>query len=165
MVCLGNICRSPMAEAVLKHQVTLRPESFSSKFDIRVDSAGTGAYHEGESPDSRTVAVCRKHNVPISGVARAVDKRDFQEYDYILAMDRHNLETLLHRQPASSKSHITLFGSYDPSLPQSAIGLPKTRAPAIEDPYYGGRDGFDKSFESCVKFSNGFLDWLERNRN
>lgn len=76
-----------------------------------------------------------------------------------------SLETLLHRQPASSKSHITLFGSYDPSLPQSAIGRPKTRAPAIEDPYYGGRDGFDKSFESCVKFSNGFLDWLERNRS
>lgn len=77
----------------------------------------------------------------------------------------NSLETLLHRKPASLKSHITLFGSYDPSLPQSSIGHPKTRALAIEDPYYGGRDGFDKTFESCVKFSNGFLDWLERNRS
>lgn len=77
----------------------------------------------------------------------------------------NSLETLLHRKPASPKSHITLFGSYDPSLPQSSIGHPKTRALAIEDPYYGGRHGFDKAFESCVKFSNGFLDWLERNRS
>ncbi|WVN86746.1 uncharacterized protein L203_101918 [Cryptococcus depauperatus CBS 7841] len=150
-----------MAEAVLKHQISLRPKTFSSRFEITVDSAGTGAYHEGEPPDSRTVAVCRKHQVPVDGFARAVNKLDFQAYDFILAMDQHNLETLLHRKPSSSKSRIVMFGSFDPSLPTSALGSHKTKARAIEDPYYGGRDGFEKSFESCVLFGNGFLDWLE----
>ncbi|WVQ78396.1 hypothetical protein IAT38_000482 [Cryptococcus sp. DSM 104549] len=161
MVCLG---RSPMAEAVLKHQITIRDEAFSSRFDVRVDSAGTGAYHEGDSPDSRTVAVCKKHRVPIGGRARAVTKEDFAKFDYILAMDENNLQTLQRRKPANSKSHITLFGSFDPSLPAASIGSPKANAKEIDDPYYGGKDGFDTSFERCKRFGDGFLDWLEAKR-
>ncbi|ODO10802.1 hypothetical protein I350_01400 [Cryptococcus amylolentus CBS 6273] len=158
MVCLG---RSPMAEAVLKHQITARPDSFKARFDVRVDSAGTGAYHEGDSADPRTVAVCRKHNVPINCIARAVERQDFQKFDYILAMDQNNLETLLHRKPAGSKAQVSMFGSFDPSVPKANQGSHKTRAKEIDDPYYGGRDGFDKSFERCTKFGDGFLDYLE----
>nr|XP_031862659.1 uncharacterized protein CI109_001670 [Kwoniella shandongensis]KAA5529731.1 hypothetical protein CI109_001670 [Kwoniella shandongensis] len=150
-----------MAEAVLKHQISQRPE-IQERFEISVDSAGTGAYHEGDSADSRTVAVCRKHKVPISCIARAVTKDDFTKFDYILAMDQNNLQTLLHRQPSSSKSHVTLFGSFDPSIPLSSIGSNKIKARAIDDPYYGGKDGFESSFKLCEAFAGGFLDYLER---
>ncbi|WWC89855.1 uncharacterized protein L201_004783 [Kwoniella dendrophila CBS 6074] len=158
MVCLG---RSPMAEAVLKSEIT-KNESINSKFDIQVDSAGTGAYHEGEEADDRTIAVCKKHGINADSIARAVNKNDFTKFDYILAMDQSNLQTLINRQPSSSKSEISLFGSFSPSIPTNQQGLSKTKAEAISDPYYGGRDGFEISFKKCQEFSKGFLDYLER---
>ncbi|WWC60926.1 uncharacterized protein I303_103502 [Kwoniella dejecticola CBS 10117] len=160
MVCLG---RSPMAEAVLKHEVTQRPD-LATRFHIQVDSAGTGAYHEGEEADDRTIAVCKKHGIKADSIARAVTKDDFTKFDYILAMDQSNLQTLLNRQPSSSRSKpiISLFGSFSPSIPESQQGLAKTKAEAISDPYYGGRDGFEVSFKKCTEFARGFLDYLER---
>ncbi|WVQ98862.1 hypothetical protein IAU59_005993 [Kwoniella sp. CBS 9459] len=162
MVCLG---RSPMAEAVLKHQISLRPE-LAERLDVRVDSAGTGAYHEGEEADDRTIAVCKKHGIPVTSIARAVVKDDFSKFDYILAMDQSNLQTLLQRQKSASKSssQISLFGSFAPSVPDAQQGQPATKAQAIDDPYYGGRDGFETSFQRCTTFAEGFLDYLERER-
>ncbi|WVR05322.1 hypothetical protein IAU60_002336 [Kwoniella sp. DSM 27419] len=158
MVCLG---RSPMAEAVLIHEIEQRPD-LASRYDIRVDSAGTGAYHQGDDADERTVAVCKKHGIPVKSIARAATKEDFKTSDYILAMDQSNLQTLLHRQPSSSTAQISLFGSFAPSVPSTAQGKSSTKAQAIEDPYYGGRDGFETSFRRCKEFAAGFLDHLER---
>lgn len=139
IVCLGNICRSPMGEAVLKDIATKRG------LDIVVDSCGTGAYHVGEDPDQRTVIVCTKHKVPISCKARELSSADFTEFTHILAADESNLRNIIRRKPSNSTADIRLWGSYLDNKP-------------IPDPYYGGNDGFEKVFQQCISLSNAFLD-------
>ncbi|KIJ68605.1 hypothetical protein HYDPIDRAFT_173284 [Hydnomerulius pinastri MD-312] len=139
IVCLGNICRSPMGEAVLKHEAARRG------IDIEVDSAGTGAYHIGEDPDDRTVSTCKKHKIPISHSARQAKESDFSKFQYILAADGSNLRNLEAKKPRGSSAVVCLWGSYLDNQP-------------IGDPYYGGIDGFEHCFEQCTKLSNAFLD-------
>ncbi|KAG6832281.1 hypothetical protein H0H92_003514 [Tricholoma furcatifolium] len=139
VVCLGNICRSPMGEAVLRDIAQKRG------IEIFVDSCGTGGYHVGEDPDERTVEVCRKHKVPISCIARQVDQSDFTEFTHILAADESNLRQLLRIKPTNSTADVRLWGSYDDNKP-------------IPDPYYGGNDGFERVFQQCTRLSNAFLD-------
>ncbi|OAV87105.1 hypothetical protein PTTG_29573 [Puccinia triticina 1-1 BBBD Race 1] len=100
-VCLGNICRSPMAEAVFAHLVALN--GLQHRFET-IASAGTAAYHVDEEPDPRTVAVCKRHNVPVNSVAQQVQLSDFDTFDYILAMDTSNLRNLREMQPPQSKA-------------------------------------------------------------
>ncbi|RDB28862.1 Low molecular weight phosphotyrosine protein phosphatase [Hypsizygus marmoreus] len=139
VVCLGNICRSPMGEAVLQDIATKRG------LDIVVDSCGTAGYHQGSDPDERTVAVCKKHGVPISSVARQVTYSDFTKFTHILAADESNLRDLLRKKPGNATADVRLWGSYLDNK-------------AIPDPYYGGTNGFEKVFEQCTQLSNAFLD-------
>ncbi|KAL5495400.1 STP1 [Sanghuangporus weigelae] len=139
IVCLGNICRSPMGEAVLRHVAKERG------IEISVDSAGTAAYHIGEEPDGRTVKTCKKHHVPIDHLARQVSKKDYEDFDYILASDEYNLSHLKSRAPKGHKAVVRLWGSYLDDK-------------AIEDPYYGGLNGFESVYQQCVKLSNAFLE-------
>ncbi|KAF8167753.1 phosphotyrosine protein phosphatase I superfamily, partial [Crassisporium funariophilum] len=134
----GNICRSPMGEAVLQDVAMKRG------LDIVVDSCGTAGYHVGDEPDERTVAVCKKNNVPINSVARQVTTSDFVRFTHILAADENNLRHLNHIKPANATAVVRLWGSYldDKSIP---------------DPYYGG-GGFEKVYKQCVILSNAFLD-------
>ncbi|KLO17042.1 phosphotyrosine protein phosphatase [Schizopora paradoxa] len=145
IVCLGNICRSPMGEAVLRHVGKERG------VDLKVDSAGTAAYHTGEDPDDRTVDVCKQNGVAISHAARQVTKQDYYDFDYILGADTQNLENLKRRKPDDSKAKVALFGSFIDGEPE-----------AISDPYYGGTKGFKTCFKQCERFSHAFLDHLER---
>ncbi|GAA6061103.1 hypothetical protein JCM10212_006134 [Sporobolomyces blumeae] len=139
MVCLGNICRSPMAEAVLQDMANKRG------LDVKVDSAGTAGYHVGEEPDERTVAVCRKHGVPINSTARQLQRSDFDKFDYILAMDSWgNLKNIQKVQPKGSKATVALFGSFGDGK-------------EVADPYYGGDDGFERVYQQCVQYSEGLL--------
>ncbi|KAG8933150.1 hypothetical protein FRC02_012374 [Tulasnella sp. 418] len=138
IVCLGNICRSPMGEAVMQHIAK------QNGLPVEVDSAGTGAYHIGEDPDDRTVDTCKKHGVPIDHLARAVTLSDFTEFDYILASDKQNLSNLQRKAPKNSTATVALFGSFGDGKP-------------IADPYYGGIDGFEKSYEQCVAYSEAFF--------
>ncbi|KAG1443799.1 hypothetical protein G6F56_010541 [Rhizopus delemar] len=142
-VCLGNICRSPMAEAVFVH--TVKEKKIQHRFS-QIDSAGTAAYHTGEQPDSRSSACCRSHNVPVNHRARKVTKEDFKHFDYILCMDKSNLRNLKSLAPAGSKAIIQLFGEYDP---EGEL--------IIEDPYYGGDEGFEHNFRQVLRASEGFL--------
>ncbi|KAI0348520.1 phosphotyrosine protein phosphatase [Trametopsis cervina] len=142
VVCLGNICRSPMGEAVLRHVAKERG------VDLTVDSAGTAGYHIGEEPDERTVATCRKHNVPIEHEARQVSTQDFHTFTYILASDESNLRNLERVRPANSKAIVKLWGSFVDNKP-------------IADPYYGGIGGFEKVYEQCIRYSNALLDEIE----
>ncbi|CAE6515380.1 unnamed protein product [Rhizoctonia solani] len=139
IVCLGNICRSPMGHAVLEHEAKKRG------LPVVVDSAGTGAYHVGKLSDERTIATCKKHSVPINHRARVVESSDFKTFDYILASDSANLSNLKSMAPKDSTATIALFGSYGDNKP-------------IADPYYGGIDGFEKAYDQCVRYSNEFLD-------
>ncbi|KAK6514275.1 hypothetical protein TWF506_008672 [Arthrobotrys conoides] len=146
MVCLGNICRSPMAEAVFRHVAASK--NLLSKFDV-IDSAGTGAYHVGNRPDSRSTAECAKNGVVVEHRARQVSLEDFERFDYILAMDEENLEDLERKRGGrGGKARVMLFGEF------AGEGEGKR---VVEDPYYGGQRGFEVNFGQCWRFSEGFL--------
>lgn len=139
IVCLGNICRSPLGEAVLKASALARG------LEITVDSAGTAGYHRGEEPDDRTIATCKKHGIPISHEAKKVKPSDFTSFTHILAADESNLSDLKRIAPSESTASVRLWGSYLDGKP-------------IPDPYYGGMNGFERVYEQCVKLSKAFLD-------
>ncbi|KAJ1985262.1 Low molecular weight phosphotyrosine protein phosphatase [Dimargaris verticillata] len=144
-VCLGNICRSPMAEAVFAHKV--KENNLTENFTI--DSAGTTGYHIGDTPDERSVKTCVAHGVNVNHLARQVCKADFDKFDYILCMDRSNLSDLLQLQPKKSKAIVKMFGEYDDQGER-----------VIADPYYGGRSGFEHNFQQVTRCSIGFLKEL-----
>ncbi|KAI8818387.1 protein-tyrosine phosphatase [Fimicolochytrium jonesii] len=144
-VCLGNICRSPMAEAVFAH--ITKERGLSSQF--KIDSAGTAGYHVGDSPDTRSMATCRKNGVDVSHVGRQVSKSDFTDFDWVLCMDESNLRDLQRIQPKGSKAKVQLFGDFDPEGDR-----------IIRDPYYGGPEGFDRNFAQVTRCSEQFLKEL-----
>jgi len=144
MVCLGNICRSPLAEGIL--QSKLDANFFS------VDSAGTAAYHIGELPDQRSIAVAKKHGIDISNQkARKFDIKDFIEFDIIYAMDKENYQnicSLAKNNTELQKVKMIL----DEVKPSQNLSVP--------DPYYGGDDGFQNVYqlldEACEKISKNY---------
>lgn len=132
MVCLGNICRSPMAEGVMRSKIQARG------LNILVDSAGTSNYHTGEHPDARATACARKHNVDISTLkARQFMVRDFDQFDRILVMDAsnyHDVLALARHEADKKKVELIMNTMY----PDSNLSVP--------DPYFGGEEGFEKVF-------------------
>lgn len=145
-VCLGNICRSPMAEAVFRN--TVKQQGLQDRFE-KIDSFGTGGWHTGEKPDHRSVATCRLHDVPIDHRAQQIKTRHFDEFDYILCMDDMNLRNLRRLQPEGSKACVQLLGHWNG---------PNSKYPAIvDDPYYGGVDGFEYNYRQISHFSEQFL--------
>ncbi|KAK9463463.1 phosphotyrosine protein phosphatase I superfamily [Lipomyces oligophaga] len=143
--CLGNICRSPMAEAVLRH---VAKEAGMDKTITDIDSFGTSGFHAGDSPDRRTVQTCRQNNVPVNHFSRQVVMDDFNRFDYIFAMDRQNLEDLNYMRPKDSKAKVELFGNYREDMKLDRI---------VNDPYYGGPDGFQRNFRQLEHFSSVFV--------
>ncbi|KAG0036566.1 hypothetical protein BGZ82_004011 [Podila clonocystis] len=144
-VCLGNICRSTMAEAVFKHAIEKR--GVSSEFEV--DSAGTASYHVGSSPDARSAETCRKNGVPMKHKARQVSREDFTHYDHILCMDEENLRDLKDMAPKGYTATLKMFGTYDPKGDR-----------IIKDPYYGPQGGFDRNFAQCTRCTDAFLEGL-----
>lgn len=131
-VCLGNICRSPTAEGVMRALV--REAGLERR--IELDSAGTGAWHVGESPDARATDAARRRGIALEGAAREVRPRDFEEFDLILAMDRSNQRNLQRLAPdAPAREKVRLLREWDPGA-GGELDVP--------DPYYGGPDGFDR---------------------
>ncbi|ORY98521.1 phosphotyrosine protein phosphatase I superfamily [Syncephalastrum racemosum] len=135
-----------MAEAVFAHAV--KQNGLSDHFG-KIDSAGTAAYHTGESPDSRSAQTCRHHGVPVNHKARQVRKSDYDTFDYILCMDTSNLADLQEMAPPGSKAKIQLFGEFDPQGEK-----------IIKDPYYGGIHGFERNFQQVSRASEGLLKFL-----
>ena len=143
-VCLGNICRSPMAEAVFVAQARVR--GAGDRFEV--DSAGTAAYHAGEPPDPRTVDELRRHGIVHPMTARAVVPEDFERFDHVLAMDASNFAALERIRPAQAK------GSLHKMLAPIGGG-------DVPDPYYGGTDGFAHVYDLVLRASDAWLDqWL-----
>jgi len=129
MVCLGNICRSPTAEAVFRHRV----EAENLGQLIQVDSAGTGSWHIGEAPDKRSIQAAKNRNYDLSSLrARQVVPEDMNRFDYVFAMDRQNLHDLLDMSPLEHKEKISLFLHHG-----------STEYDEVPDPYYSGKDGFE----------------------
>lgn len=134
-----------MAEAVFKHTVN---ENKLDAFFARIDSFGTSGYHIGENPDSRSSATCKKHGVPVSHYAQQIKARHFDEFDYIICMDESNLRNLKRLKPQSSKAQVSLFGKWNTDGKYRDI---------VDDPYYGGNDGFEYNFKQIQHFSEQFL--------
>lgn len=144
-VCMGNICRSPTAEGVFIH--LLKQKNSLQQFEI--DSAGTHAYHVGEPPDSRAQQTARQRGIDLSFIrARKFANADFENFDYILAMDTDNLQILQHACPAEHQHKVQLFLDY-------AKGRPERDVP---DPYYGGPQGFENVFDLVADASEGFYN-------
>ena len=146
-VCLGNICRSPLAEGVFQDLVDRA--GLSDRFEI--DSAGTGAWHVGERPDARAEMVASQHGVELPSRARQVSDDDLRHFDYVIAMDRENLRKL-ERMALSvgSESEIALLRAYD----QDADG------DEVPDPYYGGASGFETVYEMVLRSCEALLQRL-----
>ena len=145
MVCLGNICRSPLAEGILRSKV-------DSNF-VLVDSAGTAGYHIGSKPDPRSIAVAHKYGIDINDQrCRIFTKRDFVEFDLIYAMDRNNYEDIVAMAEAPEDRHKV-------KLLLEEVNLEYREVP---DPYYGGNQGFEMVFEmisaACEVIAERFSD-------
>jgi protein-tyrosine phosphatase len=151
-VCLGNICRSPSAEGVMRRLVAEAGLSGT----IEVDSAGTGAWHVGSPPDSRATAVARARGVALEGAARQVTSEDFDEFDLLLAMDRENLGNLRRLAPDDdSRGKVRLLREFDPASAGSAdLDVP--------DPYYGAANGFDLVLDLIEAACAGLLADIRR---
>ena len=148
MVCLGNICRSPMAEGVFDH--LLHQEGLDEH--IRVDSAGTGSWHVGESPDIRSIRTAAGHGVTLTGSAQQLQSEDFRSFDYIVAMDQSNLENLEgFRDGVGGDAALYLLREFDQE------GGPGAEVP---DPYYGGAGGFEEVYGMVERACRGLLDHI-----
>lgn len=149
-VCLGNICRSPLAEGLFIHLANQR--GVIDRF--LVDSAGTGAWHVGKAADSRSIAVARAHGVHLPSVARQVDAAtDFERFDLILAMDRANRTDLL--DLGAPRERVKLMRSFDATLAGA-----DDRELEVPDPYYGHGDGFQRVYDMLLRATTGLLDEL-----
>ena len=147
-VCLGNICRSPLAEGAFRRHVSERDES--DRFVI--DSAGTSAYHVGEKPDPRSIKTAQKNGVDISlQRARQFVESDFQQFDYIVAMDQSNYENIERIKRGTGSAKISLM--------LSELDSPRRDVP---DPYYGGDQGFDEVWKMVDTATNKLLQRIKR---
>ncbi len=133
-VCMGNICRSPMAEGIFRREIA----KAGLQDKIVMDSAGTHSYHVGAPPDTRAQGAIKKRGVDISDLrGRQVADTDFDKFDYILAMDSDNLRLLKHQAPAGKHEKIRLLLSFSQQY----------RNQEVPDPYYGGAHGFEENLD------------------
>jgi protein-tyrosine phosphatase len=151
-VCLGNICRSPLAEGLFTHLARAR----GVEGNYEVDSAGTGAWHAGQPPDVRSAEVAARHGVRLAGAARQIRPEDFERFDWIVAMDRENLRDLKALKARhGGRARVQLLRDFDPEPGDGEV----------PDPYYGGPDGFDLVYAMVHRSAKAFLDRLEKDRD
>jgi protein-tyrosine phosphatase len=149
-VCMGNICRSPTAEAIMRHLV--REAGLSAVVDV--DSAGTGAWHVGEERDRRSRAVAHRRGMPIEGYARQFERGDFQRFDLVLALDLDNARDLRRLAPSEeARNKVRLLREFDATAGQEN---------EVPDPYYGGPEGFERVFDICLSSCRGLLEHLRQ---
>ena len=150
-VCLGNICRSPTAEAVLRDLLAREAPELS----VEIDSAGIGDWHIGEPPDQRALVAARRRGLDMSRLrARQIVSEDFARFDFILAMDRANLSDLRGRAPTQYRERVRLFLEFAPDL-----GIDE-----VPDPYYGGAAGFEDVLDLAEQAARGLLSHLRDRR-
>ena len=145
---MGNICRSPTAEGVMRS--LLREQGLQD--EIEIDSAGTGGWHAGDPPDARATEAAGRRGITLEGAARQVRPSDFEDYDLLLAADRENLEHLRAIAPSlQAREKVRLLREFDPG----SDGAPDLDVP---DPYYGGPDGFEDVLDLVEAACRGLLD-------
>jgi protein-tyrosine phosphatase len=146
-VCLGNICRSPTAEAVVRALAAREAPDLA----LEVDSAGTAGYHVGDAPDRRTRQAAARRGYDLSALrARVVEPLDFERFNLILAMDHENLRALRRRAPEPARERLRLFLEFAPP------GTPEE----VPDPYYGGPNGFEEVLDLVEAAARGLIAHL-----
>jgi len=144
MVCLGNICRSPTAEAMLRRKV----HDAGLDDRVEVDSAGTADYHVGSPPDRRAIAHGERRGLKMKSLrGRQASRADFERFDFILAMDEDNLAELERIRPPGARATLALLMSY----------APQAGSTVVPDPYYGSADGFERVLDLVESAAEGFL--------
>ena len=152
-VCLGNICRSPTAEGVMRS--LLREEGMER--EVQIDSAGTGAWHVGSAPDSRAAEAAQARGITLEGAARTVTDEDFEEFDLLIAMDRENMAVLRRLAPSEeARDKVHLLREFDPASNTADLDVP--------DPYYGAPDGFDQVLDLVHAACQGLLEDIRAGR-
>jgi protein-tyrosine phosphatase len=147
-VCMGNICRSPTAEGVMRRLV----EQAGLADRLEIESAGTGGWHAGEPPDERATLAARRRGITLSGAAQQVTRDDFRRFDLLIALDRANLRELLAIAPDEEAAEkVRLLREFDPAA-SGALDVP--------DPYYGGDRGFETVLDLVEAACRGLLDEL-----
>lgn len=149
-VCLGNICRSPTAEGVFQHLVNER--ELQPYFEV--DSAGTSAYHVGESADNRSQQTAQQHGITLHSKARQFESSDLDYFDLILAMDQENLSNI---------QRLDNGGSFDNKIGMLRDFDPEPGTGEVPDPYHGGTRGFENVFQIVKRSCSNLLDQLEAN--
>ena len=149
-VCMGNICRSPTAEGVFRNEVSER----NLQDVVKIDSAGTHAYHIGESPDSRSQSTAKSRGIDLTSQrARKFEANDFNRFDYVIAMDRSNYEDLKVLANPEQQEKLHLFMGFTTAWDNAEV----------PDPYYGGGDGFSNVFDMVQSASQGLLESIVKN--
>ncbi|MEA2283438.1 MAG: low molecular weight protein-tyrosine phosphatase [Solirubrobacteraceae bacterium] len=153
-VCMGNICRSPTAEGVMRR--LLREAGLDDA--VEIDSAGTGGWHAGEPPDARAAEAAGRRGIVLEGAARQVTAADFEAFDLLVAMDRENLRELLALAPDEEAAEkVRLLREFDPASADAGdLDVP--------DPYYGGERGFERVLDLVEAACRGLLDELRATR-
>ncbi len=147
--CMGNICRSPTAEAVFRHHV----EKAGLAESVHIDSAGTHDYHIGDAPDARTQLAAKRRGYDMSRLrGRQVEREDFARFDYVLAMDEANLSILQRLRPRDAQCHLGLFLDF----------AERHTEREVPDPYYGGPDGFERVLDMIEDAANGLLQHIQQ---
>jgi protein-tyrosine phosphatase len=153
-VCLGNICRSPTAEGVMRalvHKAGLDGR-------IELDSAGTGGWHVGSPPDPRAVAAASAREIPLNGRARTVTREDFEDFDLLLAMDSSNLRELRRLAPdEQARAKVRLLREFDPASRPEGAGRGAGGELDVPDPYYGAPGGFEEVLDLVQAACAGLL--------
>lgn len=148
-VCLGNICRSPSAEAVFKNFV----EQIGESDNYFIDSAGTSAYHEGEKADSRMRSHARRRDIELTSISRQFETKDFDRFDFIVAMDKDNLRDLESRvRNKKDLGKIYLMTDFSKNYTYTQV----------PDPYFGGPEGFELVLDLLEDASEGFYEYLNK---
>jgi protein-tyrosine phosphatase len=152
-VCLGNICRSPLAEAIFNNKV--KHDGMQAQF--KCDSAGTSDFHIGELPDERTIKCASKYDLPLNHRGRQVNRTDFRDFEYILAMDDNNLRNLNNLK--------VRYGFKDKEIHLMRDFVTETRGMSVPDPYYGGEEGFEEIYQILDEALNSFLAQVKTTHN
>ena len=150
-VCLGNICRSPLAEAVLNQRI----KDAKLVSQVAVSSSGTAAYHIGDAPDPRTIEVAHRHNIPIDHKAQQLQKSDFINFDYVVVMDDSNAKNANSLMPKNATAEVFKLRDFDTENEGSDVA----------DPWFGEEDGFEECYQTVERCTAEILHFLVNKHN